>query len=255
MTVYYNSLKGRHMHEITLNLDTRTATGKKVSKLRQDGIVPSVVYGGKAEPVSTQSSLVETMKVVREAGKHTPVHITIDGKKKLAIIKDVEIDPVKHGILHVAFHAIKQSDVITTQVPIILTGIGESAAEKAGLIILQAIEHLEVKAKPAALPESLEISIAGLETAEDKISVADIELPEGVEYADAEQDLDLIVANVYEPAALEAANEAAAGEATIDDDVEAENGADTPQDTQAEETMPGGKAQAEPKQSNVDANK
>lgn len=232
------------MHEIKLKLDTRIATGKKVSRLRQDGFVPSVVYGGQDEPVSTQSSLVETMKVVREAGKHTPVHITIDGKKKLAIIKDVEIDPVKHGLLHVAFHAIKQSDVITTQVPIVLVGQGESAAEKAGLIILQAIEHLEVKAKPASLPESLEISIAGLETDEDKITVADIVLPEGVEFADAEQDLDLVVANVYEPAALEAANEAAAGEATIDDEVEAENGAELPEDTEAE-----------PKEASADTNK
>jgi large subunit ribosomal protein L25 len=243
------------MHEISLKLDTRETTGKKVYKLRQDGIVPSVVYGGQDEPLSTQSSLIETMKVVREAGKHSPVQLTLNGKKKLAIIKDIEIDPVNHGILHVAFHAIKQDDVITTEVQIVLTGEGESAAEKAGLIILQAIERLVVKAKPASLPETLEISIAGLETDEDKITVGDITLPEGVEFADAEQDLDLVVANVYEPAALEAANEAAAGEATIDDEVEADNGADTPQDTQDEESMPGGKQQAEPKQSNVDANK
>jgi large subunit ribosomal protein L25 len=243
------------MHEISLKLDTRQATGKKVSKLRQDGIVPSVVYGGHDEPVSTQSAMVETMKVVRDAGKHTPVHITIDGKKKLAIIKDVEVDPVKHGLLHVAFHAIKQNDIITTEVPLVLVGIGESAAEKVGLIVLQAIEHLEVKAKPASLPESLEISIVDLATDEDKITVGDITLPEGVEFADAEQDMELVVANVYEPAALEAANEAAAGDATIDDEVEADNGTDTDQDSQAEETKPGGKLQDEPKQSNVDANK
>jgi large subunit ribosomal protein L25 len=162
---------------------------------------------------------------------------------------------VKHRILHVAFHAIKQNDVITTQVPIVLVGQGESAAEKAGLIILQAIEQLDVKAKPASLPESLEISIAHLETDQDKITVGDITLPEGVEFAAEDQDLELVIANVYEPAALEAANDAAAGDATLDDDVEAENGADTPQDSQAEETKPGGKLQDEPKQSNVDANK
>lgn len=224
------------MHEITLKLDTREATGKQVSKLRQAGYVPSVVYGGHDEPVSTQSALVETAKVVRDAGLHTPVHLTIDGHKKLAIIKEVEIDPVKRHLLHVAFHAIKQNDVITTQVPIVLIGQGESAAEKAGLIILQAIEHLEVKAKPAALPESLEISIVGLTTDEDKITVADIVLPKGVEFADADQDLDLVVANVYEPAALEAANEAAAGDATIDTEVVAENGAEAPAEATAEET-------------------
>jgi len=255
MLLITTKVKGREMQEITLKLDTREATGKKVAQLRQKGFVPSVVYGGQDEPISTQSAVVETDKVIKEAGLHTPVHLTIDGKKKLAIIKDVEIDPVKHRVLHVAFHAIKQNDVITTQVPLVLVGIGESAAEKAGLIVLQAIEHLEVKAKPASLPESLEISIADLATDDDKITVADITLPEGVEFADAEQDLDLVVANVYEPAALEAANDAAAGSATLDDDVEAENGADTPQDSQAEETKPGGKLQDEPKQSNVDANK
>jgi large subunit ribosomal protein L25 len=243
------------MHEITLKLDTREVSGKKVANLRRDGIVPSVVYGGHDEPVSTQSAIVETQKVVNEAGKHTPVHITIDGKKKLAIIKDVELDPVKHQLLHVSFHAIKQNDVITTEVPLVLVGIGESAAEKAGLIVLQAIEHLEVKAKPASLPESLEISIADLATDEDKITVGDITLPDGVEFAAEDQDLDLVVANVYEPAALEAANDAAAGDATLDDKVEADNGADTPQDSQAEESKPGGKLQDEPKQSNVDANK
>ncbi len=243
------------MHEITLKLDKREVNGKKVAKLRRDGLVPSVVYGGQDEPVSTQSAVVETTKVVHEAGKHTPVHLTINGQKKLAIIKEVEIDPVKHRVLHVAFHAIKQNDVIHTQVPIILIGVGESAAEKAGLIVLQAIEHIEVKAKPASLPESIEVSIADLATTEDKITIADLTLPEGVEYSDVDQDLDLVVANVYEPAALEAANEAAAGDATIETDVEADNGADTPQDTQAEESKPGGKLQDEPKQSNVDANK
>lgn len=238
MTVTTTVLKGRHMHEIKLNLDTRTATGKKVSTLRQDGIVPSVVYGGQDEPVSTQSSLGETIKVVREAGKHTPVRLTIDGKKKLAIIKNVEVDPVTHGILHVAFHAIKQNDVITTQVPIVLIGQGESVAEKAGLIVLQAIEHLEIKAKPASLPESLQISIAGLATDEDRITIADIVLPEGVEFADLDQDLDLVVANVYEPAALEAANEAAAGDGTVESEVESDNGSDTAADETAEEAKP-----------------
>lgn len=245
------------MNDITLKLDERSASGKQVAKLRQDGIVPSVVYGGQAEPLSTQSSLVETTKVAHSAGKHTPVHLTINGKKKLAIIKDIDMDPVKHIVRHVAFHTIKQNEKITTEVPIRLIGEGESAAEKAGLVVLQAIEHVEIKALPANLPEVLEISIAELAGADDKLTIADLTLPEGVEFADHEQDMDLVIANVYEPSALQAANDAAGGDAEPEDvaDVEAENGRDTPQDTQAEETRPGGKRQDEPKQSNVDANK
>ena len=212
------------MNDISLKLEARTANGKQVAAIRHDGFIPSVVYGGHDEPQSTQSPVVETTKVAHAAGKHTPVHLTIDGKKQLAIIKSIDIDPVKRNIIHLAFHAIKQNDVITTIVPLVLVGEGESAAEKAGLVILQALESIEVKAKPAKLPESLEITIADLATDEDKITVGDITLPEGVEFADAEQDLELVIANVYEPAALEAANEAAAGTATDPADVASDNG-------------------------------
>ncbi len=243
------------MNEISLKLDGRSQLGKKVTTLRKDGLVPSIVYGGKSDPIATQSPFMETTKVVHAAGKHTPVHLTIDGKKKLAIIKSIDMDPVKHAVRHVAFHTIRQNETIATEVPIVLVGMGESEAEKAGLVILQAIEKVEIKARPNDLPEALEISIANLSSAEDKITLADITLPDGVEFADAEQDTGLVVANVYEPGALQAANEAAGGDAELTTDVPAENGGDTPQATQAEESMPGGKGQNEPKQSNVNANK
>lgn len=245
------------MNDISLKLNERTVEGRKVAKLRNEGFVPSVVYGGKAAPISTQSPFVETTKVVRAAGKHSPVHLTIEGKKKLAIIKSIDIDPVKHAVRHVAFHTIKQNEKIVTEVPVVLVGQGESEAEKGGLVVLQAIEMLEVRALPADLPESLELSIANLATTDDKLTVADIALPAGVEFADMDQDTSLVIANVYEPSALQAANEAAGGDAEPEDieEIEAENGGDTPQDTQAEETRPGGKGQDEPKQSNVDANK
>lgn len=219
------------MNDILLKLDARTAEGKQVTELRSSGYVPSVVYGGQSQPISMQSPLVETTKVVHTAGKHTPVHLMIDGKKKLAIIKSIDIDPVGHKLRHVAFHTIKQSDIITTEVPVILTGQGESAAERVGLVILQAIEQLEVKAKPADLPESLELSIVNLATADDKLLVSDIVLPSGVEFADVDQDMELVIANVYEPSALQAANEAAGGEA--EEEIKAETEA-TPAETAAE---------------------
>ncbi|HEU4716030.1 MAG TPA: 50S ribosomal protein L25 [Candidatus Saccharimonadales bacterium] len=243
------------MNDISLKLNERTMTGKKAAALRREGMVPSVVYGGKAEPIATQSPLVETTKVAHAAGKHSPVHLVIDGKKKLAIIKSIDIHPIKRSLRHVAFHTIKQNESIVTEVPIVLTGMGESPAEKAGLVILQALEHTEIKARPANLPESLEVPVASLETTDDKLTLADITLPEGVEFADAEQDLSLVVANVYEPSALQAANELAGGEAESEAEVTAENGGDTAQDSQAEESRPGGKQQDEPKQANVDANK
>jgi large subunit ribosomal protein L25 len=240
------------MNEISLKLSERAQVGgKKAAQLLRDGFIPSVVYGGHEEPQATQSPTVETTKVARAAGKHTPVHITIGTKKTLAIIKDIDIDPVKHHIRHVAFHTVQKNDMITTEVPIILTGTGESAAERAGLVVLQAIEKIEVKAIPANLPESLEISIIELESSEDKITLEDVTLPEGVEFADIDQDMTLVVANVYEPSALQAANDAAGGDAEDESEVIGES----EETEQAEESQPGGKKQDEPKQSNVDANK
>lgn len=212
------------MNDISLKLNQREAVGKKAAKLRSEGMIPSVVYGGKGDPIATQSPSIETTKAVRAAGKHSPVHLTIDGKKKLAIIKTIDIDPVKHAVRHVAFHTIKQNEAIVTEVPIRLVGLGESDAEKAGLVILQALEHIEVKAKPANSPESLDVSVEHLATDEDKLTLGDITLPEGVEWAHVDQDKDIVIANVYEPSALQAANDAAAGAAEGEEEVEAENG-------------------------------
>lgn len=241
--------------KINVTLAVREAQGKKVAGLRKEGIVPGVIYGHNLEPILVQSPYGEIEKTVREAGKHTPVYVTIDGKKKIAMIKDIDRDPVKARIRHVSFHAVKAGELVTAEVPIHLVGEGESAAERAGFVVLQAIEMVEIKAKPAELPEALEVSIVSLATDEDKITLADITLPKGVEYADHEQDLELVVANVYEPGALQAANDAAGGDAEDAASVDAANGGDTDQQTQAEESRPGGKGQAEPKQSNVDANK
>jgi large subunit ribosomal protein L25 len=201
------------MSDISLKLTERTIVGKKIRNLRNDGFIPSVVYGGKAEPVATQSPTVETTKVAKVAGKHTPVNLMMGDKKKLAIIKGIDIDPVKHSVRHIAFHAIKQNEVITTEVPLVLTGMGDSIAERAGLVVLQAIEKIEVKATPAHLPESIEISVLDLATDDDKITLADVKLPKNVEFASSDQDMDLVIANVYEPGALQAANDANGGEA------------------------------------------
>ena len=224
--------------KINLKLDLRTLQGKKVRQLRQEGIIPAVVYGAGLEPINVQAPRNIIDKVIRDAGKHTPVHLTIDSKKEIAMIKDVEIDAVKGLTRHVSFHAVKQNEPVNAEVPIHLIGEGESVAERAGLIVLQALDRIEVRALPLVLPEALEVSIAGLKEAGEQITLGDITLPEGVVFVEhntgreeegdeeAPQLTDLVVASVYEPAALEAANDAAAGDATIDDEAEADNGAD-----------------------------
>ena len=252
--------------KLSLKLDERTVQGKKVASLRKEGLIPAVVYGPGTDPINVQMLDGVFSRLYRQAGTYTPVHLTIGTKKKIAMIKDVDSDHVKSATLHVSFHAVKQNEFVIAEVPIHLTHEGESEAEKAGLIVLQALDHVEIRALPLDLPEALEVSIADLKEAGEQLTLGDITLPKNVSFVehlsgheeddeDAPKFTDLVVVSVYEPAALEAANEAAAGDATIDSPVDADNGSDTDQDSQAEETRPGGKGQDEPKQSNVDANK
>lgn len=253
--------------KLTLKLDERDVHGKKVAGLRKEGLVPAVVYGPGIDPVSVQLQDSVFVKLFRQAGTYTPVHLTIGTKKHIAMIKDVDRDPVKGSVRHVSFHAVNAKENVIAEVPIHLTGEGESEAEKNGLIILQALDKIEVRALPMNLPEAIEISTAGMKEAGDKVTLADAKLDEGVEFVEhdsghgdeSEEErshvTDLMVASVWEPAALQAANEAAAGDATDESEVESENGEDTDQNSQATENMPGGKLQDEPKQSNVDATK
>lgn len=226
-------------NKITLKVSERTVHGKKVKGLRREGIVPIVVYGPGMEPKSVQAPYNDVDKVVKAAGKHTPVHITLDDKKKIAMVKEISINPGKNRIDHVAFHAVRQNKPIEAEVPVRLVGEGESEAERAGLIILQNIDSLQVKALPLEMPDALELDIHHLKEAGEKVLVADIKLPENVELVDhndghEDEDeeeekpsiLDLQVASVWEPSALQAANEAAAGEATDETEVEAEQGAE-----------------------------
>jgi len=213
--------------KISLKVDARSVQGKKVARLRQQGFVPGVVYGQGFDPILVQSEYNVIEKVVREAGKHSPVQLTVDGKQRIALIKDIDRSPVKGQIRHVSFHAVKANELVTAEVPVRLVGIGESPAEKAGLVILQAIESVEIKAKPADLVDALEVSVENLKSDSDKLLLSDIVLPAEVHFADAELDLELVVANVYEPAALEAANEAAAGDAEEPIATEAVEVADT----------------------------
>lgn len=223
--------------KITLQVDERDVHGKKVKQLRREGITPGVVYGPGIEPMSIQVPQGELKKVVAAAGRHTPVHLT-GSKRRIAMIKDVDIDPVRNEIHHVSFHAVRADQPVTTEVPIALTGMGESAAEKEGLIILQTLDRVEVKALPMDLPESVEVSVLELAEEGQKLTLAAAKLPDNVEFVEHEvhsveendedyeapKVTDQVVATVWEPGALAAANEAAAGSAEDESEVASEHG-------------------------------
>ncbi|MDO4978577.1 MAG: 50S ribosomal protein L25 [Candidatus Saccharibacteria bacterium] len=216
------------MSENKLKLEARTATGKKAAALRANGLITSVIYGGEGDPILAQSEYNPTEKVLRSAGYHSTIDLDIAGKAQLAIVKDVNLDPVSRKIINVEFQAVSADEEIEATAPIVLEGFETSQANVLHYVILQVMEEIDVKAKPADLPEKLIIDVSKMADLDDKITVADIVLPKGVVLADKELASDQIIANLYDPAAEAAAREAeekAAAETSVDAaDVPSDNG-------------------------------
>ena len=189
------------MAEYKLSLVKRELTGKKTKLLRAQGLIPAVVYGGK-EPVLLASDYVATEKVLEKAGYHSPIDLDMAGKKQMAIAKNVSVDPVSRRIMNVEFQAISAKEVVEATTPVTIVNFEASESSKVYHVALtQSIEELEVKAMPADLPTELAIDASNLKDVEDKLTIADIKLPSGVELADKELDSEQVVASLYDPAA------------------------------------------------------
>lgn len=214
------------MAEYKLGLEKREITGKKLKGLREKGLIPSVIYGEK-EPVLAASEYVATEKVLGQAGYHSPIDLDVAGKKQLAIVKDVQIDPVSRKIVNIEFQGISANEVVEATTPIVIVNFEASDASKLyHFAITQALEEIDVKAKPSDLPKELTIDAAGLKEDGDKLTISDIALSKGVELADKELDPEQVVASVYDPAAEAAAREAEAEVPAVEAaDVPSENGA------------------------------
>ena len=224
------------MADYKLTLEKREITGKKLKALREKGLIPSVVYGDK-EPKLVASEYVATEKVLNGAGYHSAIDLEIDGKKHLAIVKDVQVDPVSRKIVNIEFQAISANKTVEATTPIVILNFEASEASKIyHFAMTQALEEIDVKAKPADLPKELTVDATDLKEIDDKIVISDIKLPEGVEFADKELDPEQVVASLYDPAAEAAAREAEAEAPAVDAaDVPSDNGSKPEETAEGEE--------------------
>lgn len=226
------------MAEYKLTLEKREVTGKKLKSLREKGLIPSVIFGGGKEPLLMASEYVSTEKVLLGAGYHSPIDLTIDGKKRLAIVENVHIDPVSRKILNIEFRAISAKATVEATTPVVIVNFEESEASKIyHFAMVRTIDEIDVKAKPVDLPKELQIDASKMTSLDDKLTLADIKLPEGVEFADKEIDLDQVVVSLYDPAAEAERREAEEEEAKVAAEVaEGESEAETTEATEETET-------------------
>lgn len=204
------------MDHIVLELDTREVTGKAVKQLRAAGIVPAVIHDHGKESIVVSGQYLELVKAFKRAGKHHPIQVQANGKQYTTLIKAAEFDPKKHELRHVVFNAVKANEKVTAEVPVRITFSEDNEAtpaERAGLVVLHQLDSVEVEAVPSKLPEVIEFSGEELVEVGDHVTVADLQAPAGVTIT---ADPAHPIATVFEPAALQAANDAAAG--TADDE-------------------------------------
>lgn len=213
---------------ITLKLTERKELGKHVKALRRAGQVPANMYERGKESVALSAPIGEITKTYHAAGKHSPVELEVDGKNHLAMIKDVDIDPVKGTVRHIAFHAVKRNEKVQAEVPVRIDG--EIPGQKIGLLFLQNLDTVQIEALPANLPEELVIDGGKLAEDGDKVTVADIVVPDGVTIL---SDIETMVADLTVPKDQIAEADAALEEMKEAGEVAADNGTD---ETKAEES-------------------
>lgn len=237
--------------QILLTVDTRDTLGKGVKRLRKDGIVPGVIHDhGKASvPIQAEYQALHTVYVT--AGKHHPVEVTAGGKKYTTIVKGVTFDPIYNSITHIVFGAVKANEKVDAAVPVhprYAEGHEASPAERAGLIVLAQADTIAVRALPKDLPDQLTYDAEKLVNVGDQVTVADLQVPKGVEL-DVEPEH--VLATVFEPSALAAANDDAGGAAEASDvqTVESDVTPDTVEENtgNGDEISPGGRKQKESK--------
>lgn len=185
----------------------RAQVGKGAAReARRQGLVPAVIYGGKAAPLAISIDFKVAKKLIFSGHFLTTVfEIDVDGKKETAIPRDYQLDVVKDLPLHIDFLRLSKGQQITVEVPLHVVGQETSPGVKAGGT-LQLIEHsIELSVPSNDIPDAIEISVATLGLG-GVIHLKDIALPKGAKAALPE---DATILTIASPSGAEDGSETA----------------------------------------------
>lgn len=205
-----------------LQVQDRTEFGKGAARrLRMADKIPAVLYGHGAEPRHLTLPGHETMLLIRQA--NAVVELVVDGKvDEIALVKDVQRDPVRRIIEHVDLIIVKKGERVEVEVPVHLEG--EPAA---GLQAIQDATVLLVSAEAMYIPEQILVSVEGLEEGA-VIHATDVKLPTGAKLVDEETDV--IVVAIHAPVEQDLGDEPEGAA----EDAPAEDGAEAPEEGEGE---------------------
>lgn len=175
-----------------------------MNKLKQEGLIPAVIYGGKDEPQPLQVSARDIRNLLSHAvGENILVDLEIQETagvtNRMALIQEIQHNPLGGAVLHVDFRAVSRDQAIKAVIPVEPTGEA-SGAKNFGGLLEQNLRSIEVECLPQDLPEIISVDVTALNIG-DAIHIKDLKLPEGVK---ATHDPELTVFTVTAPIAEEA---------------------------------------------------
>lgn len=197
------------MAEITLVAEPGRTTGSPASRrLRAEGRIPAVVYGHGVEPTSVSVNGRDLRHALSgESGLNQLLSLKIGGQSHLALARELQRHPVRNTVIHVDFQVVSRDQVVSSDVPILLTGEAKEV-EMAKGIVEHVLTSLTVQSRPGSIPDSIDIDISSMSVG-DTIRVSDITLPSGVTTETDPEEAVVIAATT----AAEEAEEAAGGDA------------------------------------------
>ncbi|MCL5970928.1 MAG: 50S ribosomal protein L25 [Patescibacteria group bacterium] len=201
------------MKRLKLEVEKRKVLGKKVKKLRKEGVLPANIYGKGVKSTAVQLPVKDFEKVFKEVGETGLIDVSLDGQLRPSLIHNVFKNPMTSDYLHADFYQVNLKEKIKSMIPIAIVGEPKAVTEKVGLL-LQTLNEVEVEALPEELPENFEINVENLANVDDQITIGDLKAPQGVEIlSEPEQVVVKITELVSKEAEEQAAAEAAAAEA------------------------------------------
>jgi large subunit ribosomal protein L25 len=188
--------------ETVITVEMRDELGKEaVTKLRRDGLLPAVVYGGGKPPVAIKVAEQDILDMLKATGENTIFTLKLKGKKeeRRAMIKEMQADPMTGRLLHADFIRVTRGHKLTVTVPLSLTG--EPAGLKLGGRLDVITREITVEILPREMISELEVDISSLGVG-DNISIGEIVdlLPES---AEVQEEHGRVIALVAAPKAVE----------------------------------------------------
>lgn len=163
---------------ITIVAEPRTVTGKKVNKLRRQGVVPGVIYG-QSDPLNIQMNAKDLRRALRVTGTNQLATIEVQGKEYTVLAREIQQHITRRDLLHIDFMEVDMKATITSEVDIVT--IGHAPAEDSGEgTVTQSTYSIEIECLPDDLISQVQVDISVIETPNDSISVKDIAMPEGI---------------------------------------------------------------------------